>query len=520
MPFKSFVSLFAIALFCFPLRAQSPSEILPVDMSFGDGGMVATSFGLGIPGYASAVVIQPDGKIVTAGRAGVHCALARHNSDGSLDSSFGVGGRVVTVFFGSGDQAFAIVLQPDGRILVAGTSYPGGRDGQFVLARYNSDGSLDSSFGVEGLVVTAFGVGSAGADAIALLPDGNIIAAGGFAYKNQIGIYGPSDFAIVQYHQDGSLDLSFGEDGMAIIKFISGNDVATTVIVQPDRKIMAIGTANNAADGMNFFAAARFNRDGSMDSSFGTHGRFLSDFAGRGGHARAAILQPDGKIVLAGDVVVGGLLNHSDFALMRLNPDGGLDSTFGDGGKATIDFSNGIDRDDFEYANAVALQRNGKIVLGGLVRGSDGGDFGLARVNSNGAIDTSFGDAGKIAIDFFHRSDAVQAIAIQDDGKIVAAGAASVDITDEDFVLARFYSSRPMISSGTTSGKRLIISGSGFEDDAIVLINGKEQKTINDKQNSAARLISKKAGKKLRIGDKIRVLNSDGALSPEFEFTG
>ena len=517
MPFKSLVSLFAIALFCLPLRAQSPSEILPIDMSFGNGGIVATSFGLGIPGYASAVVIQADGKIVTAGRAGVKCALARHNSDGSLDSSFGVGGKVITVVFGCGDQAFAILLQPDGKIVVGGISGRGCENWEFVLARYNSDGSLDSSFGVEGIVTTGFVGQLAGARSIVLLPDGKIVAAGASIPKN--GLDPTSDFALVRYNPDGTLDASFGVEGRVTTDFFGADDRANAVVVQPNRKIVAMGSARRKGEYPGIFAAARYNADGSLDTTFGTNGRMSSDFAGHKGEVYAGLLQPDGRIVLAGYVALRTtpyetILDEDDFGLMRLNPDGSLDSTFGEGGKVTIDFFNNTN-----YAAAIALQRNGKIVIGGYV-GGDLADFAIARVNSNGAIDKSFGDAGKLTMDFFHFGDSVQALAIQDDGRIVAAGAANVGAGEEDFVLARFDSSRPIIAGATTSGKRLIISGSGFEDDAIVLINGKEQKTINDKQNSAARLISKKAGKKLRIGDRIRVLNSDGALSPEFEFTG
>jgi uncharacterized delta-60 repeat protein len=509
MKSKVIVSIFALSLLCFPIHGQQQIGSGPLDLSFGSGGRVNTSFGVGIPGYASAVIIQPDGKILTAGVAGISSALARYNVDGSLDSSFGSDGRVTNRFFGYGAGASSVLLQPDGKIVTGGYAYLDGSTGVFALARYNSDGSPDSSFGVEGRANTGFGSRGAGVSSLGLLPDGKIVAAGG-----RSGDYGSggSDFALARYNKDGSLDTSFGIEGKLTTDFFGGQDGAGAVIIQPDGKIVAIGSAT--LESKPVLAAVRYNASGSLDSRFGSNGKFTSDFLGRGAEASAGILQPDGKMLLAGISRTQAAIYNYDFGLMRLNPDGGLDSTFGDGGKVSIDFF-GYD----DWAISVALQRNGKIVLCGVVSVEMfRGNFRIARLNNNGTVDASFGDAGSVILDF--SNSGAQGIAIQADGKIVVAGGKKLDVTDIDFALARFDSSRPLIESASVSGKRLIISGTGFEEDAKILVNDKEQKTINNRQNPATGLVGKKAGKKLRVGDKIRVFNSDGALSPEFTFSG
>jgi uncharacterized delta-60 repeat protein len=511
MSYKSVAFLFALASLSVPAQYQPHTPSAPLDRSFGSDGRVTTGFGLGIPAFASAVIIQPDAKILTAGRAGTRYALARYNSDGSTDTSFGTDGKVVTQFFGYGDQAYAVLVQPDGRIVAAGSTFRD-TEGEFALARYNGDGSLDSSFGVDGRVNTGFVTQWAAVHSIALLPNEKIVAAGYVISPHSIE--GGRDFALARYHKDGRLDASFGIEGRLTTDFFGGEDGARAIIVLPDRKILALGYANRRGENKGIFAAVRYNQDGSLDSSFGNNGKFTNDFLGRGGRANAAVLQPDGKIVLAGLVRAG---NYSDFGLMRLNPDGTLDSTFGEGGTVLIDFLN----ETIEYANAIAVQRNGKIVVAGLVlTETNGSDFAIARVTSNGALDVSFGDGGKTTIDFFNLIDAVHGIAIQDSGKIVVAGSAQRTVHEGDFGLARFDSSRPIIASASTGGKRLIISGTGFEEDAKILINGKAQKTATDSQNPTTTLINKKAGRKIELGDKLRVMNSDGALSPEFTFTG
>ncbi len=236
---------------------------------------------------ANAVVLQSDGKIVAVGQDSSDFALARYNADGSLDSSFGTGGKVTTDFGGS-DAALAAVLQPDGKIVAVGTSAA-----DFALARYNTDGSLDTSFGTGGKVTTDFG-GTDQAWAAVLQPDGKIVAAG----------LASADFALARYNTNGSLDTSFGTGGKVTTSF-EGSDQARAVVLQPDGKIVAVGWDNGVE-----FALARYNTDGLLDSSFGTGGKVTTDFGGSDA-ALAAVLQSDGKIVAV------GFANTTDFALAR-----------------------------------------------------------------------------------------------------------------------------------------------------------------------------------------------------------
>ena len=284
-----------------------------LDQSFGGDGRVTTDFG--DVDEAHGVALQPNGKIVAAGGTSLDFALARYNRDGSLDQSFGGDGSVTTDFgdvMGGFDEAFGVALRPDGRIVAAGRA-----SFDFGVARYNPDGSLDQSFGGDGTVTTDFGIpGGDVAFGVALQPDGRIIAAGDSS----------GDFGVARYNRDGSPDQSFGGDGRVTTGF-SGGDWAYAVALQPDGKIVAAGWSTTAEV---VFALVRYNRDGSLDQSFGDDGRVTTDFGGfEVGHGVA--LQPDGKVVAAGYTLRFGF--GYDFALTRYNRDGSLDQSFGAEGR-------------------------------------------------------------------------------------------------------------------------------------------------------------------------------------------
>jgi uncharacterized delta-60 repeat protein len=364
-------------------------------------------------------------------------ALARYNKDGSLDTSFGTDGKVVTDFNGSGDKAYAAVLQPDGKIVVAGTTLVGadaqGAGGSlaFALARYNPDGSLDTSFGTDGKVITD--LNPSGDDelfSIALSGD-KIIAAG---ITTNAG--GNVDFAVARYDTNGALDDSFGTNGVATLDINSGSkDEVQGVAVQSDGKIVVAGfteaTAAASSTGPDF-AVVRYNTNGTLDDSFGTGGVVTTDFNGLADEAHALALQPDGKILVAGRA--SPATGPADFGLVRYNTDGSLDTSFGTGGKVTTDFDG---KGDFAYA--MTLQPDGKIVLAG--RGSAGApfDFALARYNPDGSPDASFGTDGKFTTDLSGLSDQAYAVAMQG-GKILVAGVTTTGSLGQgsDFMLARY----------------------------------------------------------------------------------
>jgi len=397
----------SVLSFCtVPPVAAGPGDL---DQSFGTGGKVTTDFDSFE--QANALAIQADGKLVAAGNAqdpvtfrSVFFALARYNPNGTLDSSFGKSGKILADFGVPGDaRAWALAIQADGKLVVAG-----GAGGDFALARYNPDGSPDSSFGTSGKVTTDFGVQDT-ARALTIQADGKLIV---FGSTNTAGRV---DFALARYNPDGSPDSSFGVEGKVTTDFIGGRDEASALAIQIDGKLVAAGSATDPLTGIPKFALARYNADGSLDSSFGVGGKVTTDFGGISVASSLAI-QGDGKLVVAGQAF------FLSFALARYNADGSLDSSFGVGGKVTTDFGGS------GQALALAIQADGKLV----VAGGAGGDFALARYNPDGSLDSSFGVGGKITTDFGGFGQAF-ALAIQADGKLVLAGGAG-----NDFALARY----------------------------------------------------------------------------------
>ena len=213
-----------------------------LDPTFGIGGIVTTDFGSSTDD-AQEVVIQPDGKIVAGGTRGLDFAVARYNTDGSLDATFGTGGLVVTdLYGGSYDIAGAVALQPDGKIVLAGqTRTPASpvTDQDFALVRYNSDGSLDSTFGTGGIVRTDFGSpNDEGAVSVAIDSVGRIVAVG-----STYTLFSPGgrDFAVARYNPDGTLDTTFDGDGRVISINTPNFDGAVDVSIQADDRIVVLG---------------------------------------------------------------------------------------------------------------------------------------------------------------------------------------------------------------------------------------------------------------------------------------
>lgn len=401
-----------------------------LDTTFGLAGMVSDDFGGG-DNSVNCIALQPDGKILLGGGIGNGFGLARYRRDGSLDVTFGNGGVVTTPLPGlpgyNTGAVEAMVLLPDGRIVVAGTSisnYEYNTD--FVVARYHADGSPDAAFGDGGITVTDFFGEYDLAHAVAVQADGKIVAAGA---ANRDGGTRAS-FALARYNVDGSLDADFGVGGKVVAGFFNTLKSANAVAVQPDGRIVLAGYGefNQRGD----FALARFGRDGSPDFTFGFASVTLTEFPSGGAEATALVLQPDGRIVVAG-FANNSLGTTSDFALARYDRHGFLDRSFGKAGRTTIDFRGGVDN-----AYAAAALPDGGIVLAGYAQTSEtDSDFAVARVDKHGQPDRDFGDRGRVLTDFLGLPDLARAVAVQPDGRIVAAGYASTTGT-LDFALARY----------------------------------------------------------------------------------
>jgi len=406
-----------------------------LDTSFGGTGIVVNGFSNNRDSDAFAVAIQPsNGRIVSAGSVSTDYpdsdfALVRCLADGSIDSTFGSGGQVTTDFPGGADSCNALAIQADGKTVAVG-----GNKRDFALARYNPDGSLDISFGNGGRVITDGGLDLA--RAVALQADGKVIVAGSGGRQNSL-----SDFALARYNADGSLDSTFGNGGIVTTDFFGLQDEALALVVQPDGKIVAAGGANIGS--RYAFALVRYNIDGSLDTTFDGDGRVVTS-VGYNGEARALVLQNDGKLVAAGDSG-GSESGDRDFGLARFNPDGSLDTTFNGVGSVVTDFAGRHD-----IAQALSIQTDGRIVVAGYSQpspqfGSGMGDFALARYNTNGTLDTSFDDDGKVITNISNagNDDEAFGVAIQGDGKIVAAGYATNLVgafLSSDFALARYNS--------------------------------------------------------------------------------
>ena len=354
------------------------------DNSFNGGAILNDHINQGSTFYTSAAV-QSDGKILASGyswnASNYEFALARYNIDGSLDNTFSGDGKQMTGFGSFGSRARAISIQGDGKILIAGSI--GDNVG---LVRYNYDGSLDNSFGNNGIQNSDFGL-SDSATAIALQGDGKIVVAG---------------TVIARYNTDGSLDMSF--DGVGyLIPYYSINGVA----IQNDGKIVVVsGFYNVVVD--------RYNLNGSVDSSFGDNGeRFVSDYMNLTGTSIA--IQNDGKIVIGGYYWFADRGVSSQFALLRLNADGSFDNSFNGSG---IVFAN-INYND--YATSVIVQSDNKIIIAGYSWNGSSDDFTIFRYNTDGSLDNTFSSDGFVVTPASGAYDRIAGIAINND-KLYAVG--------------------------------------------------------------------------------------------------
>ncbi len=370
--------------------------------------------------YAAAIAVQQDGKIVLAGAENVfHPELGemapavivlRYSSDGTLDPTFGYNGVFNDVITKVGDSAYALAIQPDGKILFGGDS---GVNEEAFVGRLNSDGTLDAGFGATlGWMNGYYKVNYSGSPeingntmfgALALQPDGKIVlAVNVFAYltNENIGV------AVLRRNSDGTADSTFGNGGAVFVK--AGGHYAKALAIQQDGRIVLAGYTYDAVDGTDDMLIMRFNIDGALDRTFGTGGRIIEDFSRRD-ILNALAVQPDGKIVAAGSIE-GADAGDTDVAVLRFDSRGNLDDSFGTGGVVR---TNVFEEDE---AFALAIQENGKIVVTGH---SYSMSFLVLRYDSNGSLDTDFNFEG---IDLQYNYLVGRAIALQADGKILIAG--------------------------------------------------------------------------------------------------
>ena len=423
------------------VAAQVPGDL---DLSFAGGAGAIASLPIGSGGHdnLTAMALQADGKIVLAG----YCSgptsqdfcVARINADGTLDTSFvgplgNGGGKFLLDISNGSDAPSAVAIQPDGKIILAGSCH-NGANSDFCIARLNPNGSRDSTFNGpggagNGFVMLPIGFSSDFATAMALQPDGRIVLVGYCYVNNQ------ADFCAARLHVDGSLDASFtGPSGTGAGKIAfsvgSANDYAQAVALQADGMIVIAGYCVGAMED-NDFCVVRLDRFGAFDTTFdgpsgNSNGKFLLPVGTSDDNARALLIQPDGKIVVAGNCLVSG--SNYDFCAARLNSDGSLDAAFdGPSGASNGKFLLPITAAKSDSAAALAQQPDGKLLIAGHCDNAANADFCVTRLHLDGSLDVSFDGPGgtgngKFLLPIGSSDDIATAMLLQADGKIILAG--------------------------------------------------------------------------------------------------
>ncbi|HWY23259.1 MAG TPA: hypothetical protein VNX26_18675 [Candidatus Acidoferrum sp.] len=408
---RSFVlpSLLAFSMVSAAIPANAAAGSL--DPTFGKGGVAEAKVG-----FPVAAALQPDGKIVVLT---LNDVVARFLSNGNLDTSFGNGGSVTLSFATS---PVAMALQADGKIVLAGR-INNNTENVFAVARLNANGSVDTGFGTGGTVTTDMGFPGT-TEAVVIQPDGKILLGGTVLGTDETL---PNEVALVRYNTDGSLDSTFGNsggfaNGPGEVEVVSVQGV-TTVAILSDGDILVL---NFAAGGG---AIAQFSPTGSLRSTV-TSGTIVAASKGEN-----PVFQGDGSFIVSNGILVGTARNKDlDTQVARFTATGQLDPTFkttvfdliGEGGSSNSDF-----------LNAVALQADGKVVLAGShSHAFANASNALVRLNSNGSFDTSFGTNGIVTNKFPAGTNGLDLVLIQTDGKILALGTAGSNFTN--LVLERY----------------------------------------------------------------------------------
>jgi uncharacterized delta-60 repeat protein len=378
-------------------------------------------------------------------------------ADGTLDSGFGTNGLVTLNFGGFEDNAQAVAVQADGKIVTAGFSDNGSYN-TYAIARHNADGTLDGTFGNLGILNFTIGTNptspNSSASSIAIQPDGKILIGGASQQPGPNNSYG-SDFTLIRLNTDGTFDTSFGvtNNGIALADFTTGNfqtnDQISSLALQPDGKIVVAGDTGVNRD----FAVARFNSNGSLDSSFGTNGKVQTPIGITNEVIYALKLQTDGKIVAAGYSQNPG--NFSDCTIVRYNADGSLDTGFGVGGKVITNVSSGnFVNSDILYG--LAIQPDGKIIAVGDSKDNSTSNFVVIRYNPTGALDSGFGTNGitqtPLGTSAGFGIGSAYSVALLPTGKIIASGIGDLGASGFGFAVARYNANGALDTNFGTNG--------------------------------------------------------------------
>jgi uncharacterized delta-60 repeat protein len=453
--FKRMEQLAAFVL-CLAIAISSWADSSALDPTFGNNGRVSTNLAGEVRmGALHGAVLQPDGKLVLAGRSSFVFAVARLDANGTPDPGFNGNGQA-SVSFGDypGSSASAVALQTDSKLVAVG-SYGFGPNNVVAVARFLPNGTLDATFNGNGTVTTAMPdfVTNTSGTAVVIQADGRIVVAAS----------GDGGSALIGYNPDGSLDTTFGAAGSGIVRLngglLYGLFWVTTLAVQPDGKLVVAGTENSF--GVYTFGVARFTSNGMPDPTFNGTG-VVSTPITSSDQAHALALQNDGRIVVAGEATVNGT---SDFAVARYNSDGSLDTTFGVGGKVTTPIG-----DFADIPRGVGVLADGRIVVAGTGSGalSIEKKLALARFTSTGTLDPTLAGTGIVTAKLAGGTafDSGEFLVVQPDGKVIVGGSVDVIIDNNGFI--------------TSAGGMIRYLGDGSRDPTF----GKSGKVLTTGANS------------------------------------
>ncbi|MBK7946932.1 MAG: T9SS type A sorting domain-containing protein [Flavobacteriales bacterium] len=407
-----------------PSFAQQPGDL---DLSFSGDGIATAHFAPIGNDAAMGMAIQPNGRIVVVGSTqqnlATSMALARFMPDGTLDQSFGIGGQVITGFSTDpvliSDAAAAVAIQPNGYVVVVGSSFQNGVGYRFVVARYDPDGELDPNFGTGGIQVNAL-LNGGGFGSVAILDDGYIVACGAVTEA-------PSNnmFVVARYTPFGALDPTFDGDGFATIDITPDDDDASALVMEPGGTILVAGNCGGGAD--RNIALVRLAQNGSLDPSLDGDGIVVTALSTGDDAATSVAIQPaDGKILVAGATTS---MPFVFLVVLRYDFDGALDNTFaGDGIFQSP-------HPGINLAGGMALAPDGRIVVGGTW----GTNFLVAVVLPDGTADMGFDDEGVVTTSFGQNGYGTD-LALDADGKAVLVGSSGQGApTGNDFVVLRYH---------------------------------------------------------------------------------
>lgn len=409
-----------------------------LDTSFGTSGRLEIDFE-GQDDAAYGLTLDSAGRIVIVGSATIgsslDLAVTRCTGNGILDTTFGNSGKATMLVSAFYEEARDVAVQADGGIVVAGFAYAQSSD-DFLVVRFLDSGLLDEDFGSgAGFVRTRITAAEDRCQSVLLQPDGKIVAAGWTTAANR-------NFAAVRYLSDGSLDSTFGTAGIARTLVGLGDDMAYVLHRQSDGKLLLAGTASDSSDQ---FAIIRYSAAGVLDSSFGSAGKALFTLPGLEGSGTAMALQADGKIIIGGTASSGSI---SDLALLRLGSTGALDNSFNGNGRVITDLGQ---LPPISTARVVELQADGRILIAGGTLEADGFKMIAMRFLANGQADSSFGNQGRVILPFGTEGDLAYCMAVQSNGRILIGGYTTQDGTTH-FALARLLETGALDTDFGTGG--------------------------------------------------------------------